>query len=78
MIREIMKTFEKALIMEDRIDYANYILDKMRTKEIHQEIKLLLDSEATTVNIENLQKYVVETEDEIHAFDVEALNDGCE
>ncbi len=74
MIRDLTTTLEKATIMEDRIDYANYILEYGKTKELLQSLTSLLDSEETTINIENLNKFVDENEEIIHAFDVEAMS----
>ncbi len=76
MIRDISKILEKATIMEDRIDYANWILKEDRTQELFDRLKLLLDSEATTVNIQNLKDFVFMREEEIHQFDIRALYDS--
>ncbi len=65
---------EKALIMEDRIDYADWILKEPRAKKLHNELKNLLDSEETKENINNLEEFVHEFEMEIHSFDVRALD----
>ncbi len=74
MIRDISKILEKATIMEDRIDYANWILKEDKTQNLFDSLKLLLDSEATTVNIQNIKEFVEDNEDEIHQFDIKAMD----
>ncbi len=75
MLRHSAEILEKALIMEDRIDYANYILDEERTQELFDKLKFYLDSDPTTFNSQRLQRFVDEFEDEIHRFDIKALDE---
>ncbi len=75
MLRNNAKLLEKALIMEDRLDYANYILDEERAQELFDQLKFYLDSEETTYNIQQLQKFVELFEEEIHQFDIMALDE---
>ncbi len=73
MIRDIAQTLEKAMIMEDRIDYADYILKEDETMKLHADLKLLLDSEATTINIAELKNFIRLKEGVIHLFDCAAM-----
>ncbi len=72
MIRNIATVLEKALILEERIDYAGYILEEQRALELLTNLKFLLDSEATTVNISNVKDFIEEHEEEILRFDQRA------
>ncbi len=74
MIRDISKILEKATIMEDRIDYANWILKEDTTQNILDSLSHFLDSEATTVNIQKLKEFVRDNEEKIHQFDIKAMD----
>ncbi len=72
MIRDTALILEKALIIEDRIGFANEVLSTERTGKIVHDLKFLLDVEATTFNIQRLKRFVGTHEEEVHTLDQEA------
>ncbi len=71
---KLASILEEALIMESRIEFAAEILESKRAEELHTQIVNLLNSEPITVNIEYLAEFIEDKREEIHNFDVAALD----
>ncbi len=71
---KLASILEEALIMESRIEFAADVLESNRAEELHTQLMNLLNSEPVTVNIEQLAEFVEDRREEIHNFDVTALD----
>ena len=70
LLREFSNVLELAMILEDRIDFAVYMLpESTRAQKLLSELGHILDKEAVTDNINTLKQFIAMNSEEIEELD---------
>ena len=73
-IRSFAQTLEYALIMEDRMDYAVYVLSTTKAQQLFSSLKRLLDQKADAINMVELKVFLEENKKDLDIIADKAIH----